>query len=227
MVLPNYDFVRGSMRVNPDGTLQLGVGMVLVHQDGTMAPATITGSASGNTITGTINGSIPFNLALTTIQDQPFNHPANGRQLHQHVTSTGTWVVISIVPAGPADPCQGGGLCGGSIQGYAYASQADALAGNIAKAIGDYQGTISPTDVPAGCRTCIATPTHSESDSAMRPPTASRSIHLWLRLFHCERSRRPDRERCQWRPVHGSVLEAVGPATALDAGGVICKGAPL
>src|SRR6266403_2168340 len=28
MVLPNYDFVRGSIRVNPGGSLQLGTGMV-------------------------------------------------------------------------------------------------------------------------------------------------------------------------------------------------------
>lgn len=145
MVLPNYDFVRGSIRVNADNTLQLGEGMVLVHLDGTTAPALIVGTKSGNAITGTINGLEPFNVALTTIQTQDFTVPQMAGRYITTSSSTGTWVSISFDSSG-------------AIQGHAYVSSADAQAGNTALAIGGYLGTIAHTDVPVGCQACTATP---------------------------------------------------------------------
>jgi hypothetical protein len=152
MVLPNYDFVQGSLRVNPDGGLQLCAGMVLVHQNGTVEPATITGSASGNTINGTINGTEPFTLVLTTIQTQDFTVAQMAGNYISASSSNGAWAVISIASTG-------------NIQGYVYASQADAqlvASGAVLpgrNAVGYYYaGTIIHTDVPTSCQICTAIP---------------------------------------------------------------------
>jgi hypothetical protein len=156
MVLPNYDLVRGAMRVNPDGTLSLacggsgvGGGCAIVHQDGRVEPAVIVGTAVDSTIAATVNGQ-PFSVALTDIAKQDFKVSQMAATYISTSTSTGTWIVISITTPDAISPESG------HIDGYAYASQADI--GNTAKAVGHYLGSINHTDVPVSCKTCVATP---------------------------------------------------------------------
>lgn len=152
MVLPNYDFVRGAMRVNPDGTLAIGTGNVIAHQDGGVEPAVIAGTAVGSTISATVNGQ-PFSVALTDIAAQDF---AVSKMVGRYVStssSTGNWISIEIATSDPLSPEHG------TIYGYAFASQVDAQAGNPAKALGHYLGSITHTDVPASCpKPCTPTP---------------------------------------------------------------------
>jgi len=170
MVFPNYDFVRGVMTVAADGTLQPGEGNVLVRQAGGVEPAVIAGASDmKGSLVGTVRGSagggapMPFSLALTTIGAQDF---AVSKMVGSYIStssSNGAWVVISIATSASAPEA-------GSILGYAYASQADALAvfqGAVLpgrNAVGIYYGSIIHTDAPVGsCSTngvpgCAPTP---------------------------------------------------------------------
>jgi hypothetical protein len=153
MVLPNYDFVRGCMSLNPayDGGLSLCAGNVLAHNDGGIEPAVISGSWDGGTISGMVNDA-GFAVSTTSIQNQSFTIPQMAGNYISTSSNNGVWLTITIVADNMTPDLVG------HIQGLGYASLVDAQAGNTAKATGSYLGTISKTSVSISCATCVVPP---------------------------------------------------------------------
>lgn len=127
------------------GTLQAGTDPRFTDANGVTTPLTLTGQLVGSRMTGTVNGGIPFDVTLTTIQDTAVDMTAKAGSYLTSASSNGQWIRLHL-PATLVDSY--------NVVGEAYATQADALA--KVNSLGTYNGTMSwQSSDPAHLKNCF------------------------------------------------------------------------
>ena len=133
--LGDFQHLRGALVVAPDGAVSLVGDCSMTTPDGTTSTLTLTGTLTNGRMVGTSSAG-DFDLAVTTLQDQPVDLPSKAGSYRTTSSSNGFTCVITIRPDG-------------SIRGWAYATPEAADIGKTP--VGAYTGSISYTDPTRNC----------------------------------------------------------------------------
>lgn len=132
--LDGFQHLRGALVQAPDGSVSLTGNCTWTHPDGTTQDLTLSGSVTADGhLTGTSNAG-SFDLTLSSSLDTPLTIDQVAGVYVTQATSSGVWARITITA-----PAQSG-----NIAGFAYASQADALADT--NRIGRIEGSLTYAD---------------------------------------------------------------------------------